>query len=79
MLDSAKYVSDLKPDAMKIHSLFVVKNTIYAKQYNDNLLKTIDFEDYVDIVCEQLRNIDQDIVIQRLTGDAKEEDLIAPL
>ncbi len=36
-------------------------------------------EKYVDIVCKQLQHLNPQIVIQRLTGDAKKEDLVAPL
>ena len=36
-------------------------------------------QEYIDIVVEQLRYIKPEIVIERLTGDGKIDDLIAPL
>ena len=36
-------------------------------------------EEYVDTVVEQLRLLPADIVIGRLTGDGKAEELLAPL
>jgi len=36
-------------------------------------------QEYIDIVVEQLRYIKPEIVIERLTGDGKTDDLIAPL
>ena len=36
-------------------------------------------KEYIDIVVEQLRYIKPEIVIERLTGDGKIDDLIAPL
>ena len=36
-------------------------------------------EEYVRIVCDQIEELNENIVIHRLTGDGAEEDLIAPL
>ena len=35
-------------------------------------------EEYIDIVIEQLEHLDEKIVIHRITGDPKVEDLITP-
>ena len=35
-------------------------------------------KEYVDIVCDQLEYLNEDIVINRITGDPHEEDLIEP-
>lgn len=36
-------------------------------------------EEYVSLVCDQLELLPPNVVIQRITGDGKKEDLIAPL
>ena len=36
-------------------------------------------EEYVSLVCDQLELMPKETVIQRITGDGKKEDLIAPL
>ena len=38
----------------------------------------ISSEEYVEIVCEQLRYLRPEIVINRITGDPKASDLIEP-
>ena len=35
-------------------------------------------EEYAEIICRQLEVIPDDIVIGRITGDGKSEDLLAP-
>ena len=36
-------------------------------------------EEYIKIVCDQLEILPSDIVIERLTGDGKRGEVIAPL
>ena len=45
---------------------------------NPNLASDICFE-YVDIVVRQLEVLPPEMVIERVTGDGMEEELIAPL
>ncbi|MFV0380162.1 MAG: TIGR01212 family radical SAM protein [Anaerorhabdus sp.] len=78
MIDTAKKVNDLNIDAIKIHMLHIIKNTALANEYLLNPFKIITREEYVDIVCEQLKVLNPNIVIQRLTGDANKDDLITP-
>lgn len=35
-------------------------------------------EEYVNIVCDQLEYLDKHIVIHRITGDPKVDDLVEP-
>ena len=48
------------------------------KIYKDNPFKLLTKDEYIEIVCEQLQYLNENIVIHRLTGDPKPEDLIAP-
>lgn len=79
MVESAKTVSSLGVDAIKIHNLFITKNTAWEKEYAKGTIPMITKEEYIDIVVEQLRWIKPEIVLQRLTGDPDKETLIAPL
>lgn len=79
MMQSVKTVSELKPWAIKLHLLHVIKNTECERIYNSGKLSVFDMQSYVDLVCDQLEIIDKDIVIQRLTGDGARDTLIAPL
>jgi radical SAM superfamily enzyme len=36
-------------------------------------------EDYVQVVCDQIERIPEDVIIERVTGDGARSELIAPL
>lgn len=79
MLATAKAVGQLDIQALKIHSLYIIKGTAMATQYLTHPFPVLSREDYIDLVVEQLRNIPPEIVIERLTGDGVAKDVIAPL
>ncbi len=78
MINTAIFLNDLKVDGVKIHMLSVLKGTELAQMYQKNPFPILTLEEYVSIVIEQLRRLDKKIVIHRITGDPKVEDLIAP-
>lgn len=49
------------------------------QMYENHEFNMLSRQEYIDIVVEQLRYIKPEIVIERLTGDGKIDDLIAPL
>lgn len=78
MLETIKYLNKLGIDGIKIHMLHVIKNTFLANSYEKNPFPILSKEEYIDIVCDQLELLNPNIVIHRITGDPKKEDLIAP-
>jgi hypothetical protein len=78
MLETVKYLNKLKIDGIKIHMLHIVKNTKLAKMYQEKPFHILTKEEYIDIVCDELELLDENIIINRITGDPKVEDLIAP-
>ncbi|MDY0063471.1 MAG: TIGR01212 family radical SAM protein [Bacilli bacterium] len=78
MLETVFYLRNLPIQGIKIHSLFVQKNTIFGNQYQKNPFPLLTLQQYVDIVCEQIALLPSHIVIHRLSGDAPQRDLIAP-
>lgn len=79
MLDNIRYLNSLDIDGIKIHNLFVVKNTPLAYMYEKSKFDLLSMDEYIDILYKQIRLLKPSIVIHRLTGDPKKEDLIAPL
>ena len=79
MIQTAKWVAKWHPFAIKIHMLHILKRTPMALQYQHSPFPILSKEEYIDIVVSQLEVLPEDIVIQRLTGDAPSEDLITPL
>ncbi len=78
MLDTLRHVNNLGVDAIKIHMLHITKNTAMGAAYRREPFALLSLEDYVDITVKQLRRLHPDIVVQRVTGDAVKEDLLAP-
>jgi len=78
MLDTLTHVNNLGVDAIKIHMLHITKNTAMGAAYQREPFALLSLEDYVDITVKQLRRLHPDIVVQRVTGDAVKEDLLAP-
>lgn len=79
MLDSARTVSAMKPDQIKLHLLHVISGTALANMYEKGLYTPLTLEEYADIVASQIEIIDDSIVIGRVTGDGDKESLLAPL
>ena len=78
MLETAKYLSDLDIQGIKIHMLHILKDTALANLYDKEHFHVLTRDEYVDIVCSQLELLRDDIVIHRITGDPNPNDLIEP-
>ena len=79
MMETAKAVADLNVHGIKIHLLHVIKNTPMARMLEKNMMELMTQDDYVNLVCDQLEILPPEMVIHRLTGDGKKEDLVGPL
>ena len=79
MMETAKAVADLNVHGIKIHLLHVIKDTPMARMLDKNMMTLMSQEDYVNLVCDQLEVLPPEMVIHRLTGDGKKEDLVGPL
>ena len=78
MLETVKYLNNLNIWGIKIHMLNVLKDTKLEQLYQKEHFHILSKEEYVDVVCDQLELLHENIVINRLTGDPKLEDLIEP-
>lgn len=78
MIATVKYLNNLKINGIKIHMLHIIKDTDLADYYQKSPFHILTKEEYIDIVISQLEYLSPNIVIHRITGDPKEEDLIAP-
>ena len=78
MITTIKFVNDCKVDGIKIHMLYIAKNTPLASLYEKNKFHILTREEYIDIVCCQLRLLNEDVVVMRITGDPLLNELVAP-
>lgn len=79
MLETVKYVCESGANGIKLQLLHVIDGTDLAKDYEKGLFKTLEFDEYVNLIVKCVKIIPNDIVIHRLTGDGAKKDLIAPL
>jgi radical SAM protein (TIGR01212 family) len=79
MLQTARFLGRLPVDGVKIHLLYIVEDTPLAMLYEKGEYQCLEKEAYVDLVVDVLECLPSEMVIQRLTGDAAEEELMAPL
>ncbi len=78
MLNTIKYLNKLDIQGIKIHMLSILKDTPIEKLYKKENLHSLTKEEYIDIVIDQLELLRPEIVIHRITGDPKVEDLVEP-
>lgn len=78
MIKTARYLSNLDIQGVKIHMLFVLKGTLLEKLYYEKGFHVLSKDEYVDIVCDQLEVLRDSIVINRITGDPDRNLVIEP-
>jgi uncharacterized protein len=79
MMDTARAVAKLDVQGIKIHLLHLLKGTPMVKQYEKGLLEFLTFEDYVNLVCDQLEILPPEMIIHRITGDGPIEIMVGPM
>lgn len=78
MLETAREVSKLDIQGLKIHLLHLLKNTPMVAQYEEGLLQLLEKDQYVDLVVRTLEMMSPELVIHRVTGDGPPDLLIGP-
>ncbi|MCI0527730.1 MAG: TIGR01212 family radical SAM protein, partial [Nitrospira sp.] len=78
MMQTAKNLGCLGVDGVKIHHLYVSKNTHLEKMYNAGEVRLLNLEEYLHLVAEFLEWLAPDVVIQRLVGELAGEYVVAP-
>ncbi len=78
IINTVRFINSLNIMGVKIHSTYIIENTILENLYKENKYTPISLEYYVDNVCNIISNIRPDIVICRITGDAPKDILVEP-
>lgn len=78
MLQSVRYAGE-RSDGIKLQLLHVLRGTDLHRDYEQGRFKTLTREEYVDLVCDCIRELPPNVVIHRLTGDGDKKLLVAPL
>ena len=78
MLDTARTLSRLGVNGVKIHSAHIVKETEWERLYERGDYRPMELPEYVETVCDVLEHLAPDIIVHRLIGDTLRIRYIAP-
>lgn len=78
MLETAKKLSETPINDIKIHQLCVFKHTPMEIDYLNGDLKILEEREYIEVLAEFISLLRSDITIQRVLGEGKIGELIAP-
>lgn len=73
-IECAKFISSMKVDRVKLHALYIEKNTEMARQYENGEFEICTVDDYKNRVTEFLCYLSPQIVVERLIGRAPKGD-----
>ena len=78
MLETARTLSRLPVQGVKVHLLYVIEGTYLAELFKKGEIQCLEREEYSNLVVDFLELLPPDMVIQRLTGDPVKAELVAP-
>jgi len=78
MLQTAEALSRLPIRSLKLHHLYIARDTVMESEFARGGLKVLGAEQYVSLVCDFLERMPPDVSVQRIVGELDGEMLIAP-
>lgn len=78
VLMTIKHLNNLKIDGIKLQLLHVLKDTKLYDMYMNNEFKTLDMDEYINLLCKCIENLSPEIIVHRITGDAPKALLVEP-
>ncbi|MGF7010011.1 radical SAM protein (TIGR01212 family) [Lachnospiraceae bacterium PF1-21] len=75
-LETAKVLSAMKNDIVKIHSLYIAKNTPLAQLYEKGELSLCSKEEYLERLVLFIRHLKKEMVVERLFSRIPEQDCL---
>lgn len=76
--DTVNFINKHKIHGIKIHSTYIVQNTVLADMYKNHEYKALDIDDYVETLIDILTHLKPNLIIHRIVGDSPKDILIAP-
>lgn len=76
--NTVDFINQHNIQGLKIHSTYVVKNTVLDNLYENGLYTPITLDYYLECACYILTHISPNIVIHKISGDAPKDLLVAP-
>ena len=77
LLQSVRYAGE-RSDGVKLQLLHVLKDTDLCEDYLAGKFDALSLEEYIDLLCDCVESLPENVVIHRLTGDGDKRLLVAP-
>lgn len=78
IVDTVNFINKHNISGLKIHSTYIVKNTVLNKLYEENKYKPITYEEYMSNLTYIITHINPEIIIHRISADPPKDLLVAP-
>jgi len=78
MIDGVHTINKLPVDGIKIHNMFIAKDTVLAKWYQKGLYTPLELDEYANLCVNYLERLRPNISIHRLNGHAPDRLTVAP-
>ena len=78
IVKTVEYLNECNYQGIKIHSTYIIKNTVLEVLYNKGLYEPLSFDTYLDELTYILTHISPRVIVHRITGDPSKDELIAP-
>lgn len=75
-IETSKIISALRIPVVKIHSLYIAKNTRLCDEYENGTITLCSKEEYINRLIAFLEHLNPDIVVERLFSRVPEKDAI---
>ena len=75
-METARVLSALQVDTVKIHSLYILKNTVLCEAYENGTISVCSKEEYMDRLNAFLSYLSPDIAVERLFGRIPREEAV---
>lgn len=78
MLKGVEETIKMDVDSIKIHPLYVVKNTLLTNEYKKGRFEPISEEEYIDTLVKAIKMIPDSISLSRITAGISDSTLLSP-
>lgn len=78
IIQSVKHVAKTNTWGIKLHSLYIQRDTDLYNYYINNPFPIMTMNEYIDIIIESLELLPKSMVVHRVTGDGKKDLLVEP-
>ena len=76
--NTVEFINKHKIQGLKIHSCYVVENTVLADMYRNQKYSPLTLDEYLENAAYILTHISPNVIIHRISGDAPKDLLVAP-